>query len=70
MDYILTTRIVSEYREMPGLHLTPYQAARLWNVEPRACAVLLDRLVAEGHLRRTAQGKYALADTMTSSRPC
>lgn len=62
MDDIVTMRILGEYREMPGLQLTSDQAARLWNVDPQQCAVLLDELVATGRLRLTAQGAYALAD--------
>lgn len=62
MDYITTTRIVAEYREMPGLSLTSSQAARLLGLDAAQCGRLLETLVAEGHLRRTSQGKYALAD--------
>lgn len=43
-------RIQAEYREMPGLSLTLPQAARLFNLELRHCASVLDTLVADGHL--------------------
>jgi hypothetical protein len=39
---------------MPGLRLTPEQAARLWNLDPRACGEVLRRLVAASFLRRSS----------------
>ena len=44
-------RVRGEFNEMPGLRLTPEQAARLWNMDPRACAEVLRRLVAASFLR-------------------
>ena len=44
-------RVRGEFNEMPGLRLTPEQAARLWNIDPRACAEVLTRLVAASFLR-------------------
>jgi hypothetical protein len=51
-------RIRGEYREMPGLKLTVSQAARLWHLDPPSIEHLLNRLVADGVLRRTAAGAY------------
>ena len=44
-------RVRGEFNEMPGLRLTPEQAARLWNLEPRACGEVLRNLVAASFLR-------------------
>jgi hypothetical protein len=51
-------RIRGEYREMPGLKLTVPQAARLWHLEQPSIEHLLNVLVADGLLRRTAGGAY------------
>jgi hypothetical protein len=40
-----------EFNEMPGLCLTPEQAARLWGLDPHACNEILDYLVAASFLR-------------------
>jgi sulfite reductase beta subunit-like hemoprotein len=52
----LLQRVREEYREMPNLRLTPSQATRLFGVEPAQCAALLDALVNEHFLTRTADG--------------
>jgi hypothetical protein len=44
-------RVRGEFNEMPGLRLTPEQAARLWNLDRRACGEVLRRLVATSFLR-------------------
>jgi hypothetical protein len=54
----LACRVRGAYLEMPGLQLTSSQAARLLGLEPGACAVLLDRLMAEGFLRQSTRGRY------------
>ena len=51
-------RIRGEYREMPGLKLTVPQAARLWHLDQPSIEQLLNVLVADGLLRRTARGAY------------
>ena len=51
-------RIRGEYREMPGLKLTVPQAARLWHLDQPSIERLLNVLVADGLLRRTAAGAY------------
>jgi hypothetical protein len=47
-------RVRGEFNEMPGLRLTPEQAARLWALEPRTCGEVLQRLVASSFLRWSA----------------
>ena len=57
----LKVRVRAEYREMPGLCLTLPQACRLWQIEAGATAAILDGLVAEGFLRRTARDAFKSA---------
>jgi hypothetical protein len=47
-------RVRGEFNEMPGLRLTPKQAARLLGLEPRTCDEVLDSLVAAAFLRWSA----------------
>jgi predicted transcriptional regulator of viral defense system len=54
----LTTTILGSYAEMPGLILTVQQAARLFQVHPRTCEVILNDLASVGRLRRTLDGQY------------
>ena len=54
----LVSRIRGEYREMPGLRLTIAQACRLWQVDTLTCEELLDQLVREHFLSKTATGAY------------
>ena len=49
-------RIQAEYAEMPGLCLTPEQAARLLGLDHRDCSFLLGGLVVSGFLRLTPVG--------------
>jgi hypothetical protein len=51
-------RVVAEYLEMPGLSLTPPQAARLWGVDPVDADRMLQHLATAGFLTRTAAGAY------------
>jgi hypothetical protein len=51
-------RIRGEYKEMPGLKLTVPQAARLWHLDQPSIERLLNLLVTNGVLRRTATGAY------------
>jgi hypothetical protein len=51
-------RIECEYREMPGLNVTPDQGARLWAVPRGEVVDMLERLVAQGVLRRSRMGTY------------
>ena len=63
----LVSRIRSEFLEMPGLQLTLAQAARLWDMEPRACRDVIEALVDSAFLRWTARGTVVRTDT--SFRP-
>jgi DNA-binding IclR family transcriptional regulator len=54
-------RIVAEYKEMPGLSLTAAQASRLFGLPNDRCVTLLQALVAQGRLRRRADGRYCAA---------
>lgn len=56
----LRRRAEAEYREMPGLKLTPQQASRLWHLDPAASARLLDSMVDAGVLYRARDGGYLL----------
>jgi hypothetical protein len=56
----LASRVRGEYLEMPRLRLTQPQAARLLGLETAACSALLERLTAEGFLRRGGRGQYVL----------
>jgi Fic family protein len=59
---LMRYRIRGEFLEMPGLHLTLEQAARLWHMDAATCAVALRRLVAERFLVRTRSGAYKRAE--------
>jgi hypothetical protein len=50
----------AEYREMPGLRLTPRQAQRLWDLDSTTCDTVLGTLEAVHFLRRTADHSYVL----------
>ena len=56
-------RIREEFREMPGLRLTPAQATRLWGLEQDTCAAVIDRLVAAAYLRWTPAGAVTRTET-------
>lgn len=64
----LSTRVLAEYREMPGLSLTAAQAARLWSIDGNNCENLLQALVDQNRLRRTADGRYRARDDRAGSR--
>jgi hypothetical protein len=55
-------RIREEFREMPGLRLTPAQATRLWGLEVDTCRAVIDELVASSFLRWTPTGTVARTD--------
>jgi|SoiMethySBSTD1v2_1073268.scaffolds.fasta_scaffold01155_6 DNA-binding IclR family transcriptional regulator len=56
----LFPRARGEFLEMPGLRLTPQQAARLWAVDPAMSERLLDALAQAGFLNRNSAGAYSL----------
>lgn len=55
----LLNRIRGEYLEMPGLRLTPAQAARLWALDLDRVSTLLAALVDAGFLVRARGDQYA-----------
>jgi len=60
-------RVRGEFREMPGLCLTPAQASRLWGLDAVSSQALLDALVDAQFLRKTANGGFMRpADTERS----
>jgi hypothetical protein len=62
-------RMRAEFREMPGLKLTPAQATRLWHLDPRRSEELLNTLVVDGLLRRGSDGAYLVSSDPVRSRP-
>jgi len=57
----LVRRAEAEYREMPGLSLTPQQAQRMLGINRVACREVLTELTYHGFLRRTSRGTYVRA---------
>jgi hypothetical protein len=59
-------RVRAEFREMPGMRLTPDQVARLAGVDRSICQSVLDDLVRAGFLCTSETGSYGrLADAAT-----
>ena len=61
-------RVQGEYREMPGLRLTPAQAQRLWGLDRAACDALLGALVDAKFLLRTRDGAFVRSDQALATR--
>jgi DNA-binding MarR family transcriptional regulator len=57
----LLHRVRSEFLEMPGLRLTPAQAARLWGLDRHTSERILDRLAMAGFLSKNKEGAYLSA---------
>jgi Fic family protein len=57
----LLHRIRNEFLEMPGLRLTPAQAARLWAMDRQTSERILRGLVAVGFLIENRKGAYVRA---------
>jgi hypothetical protein len=55
-DEQMLMRIRGEFGEMPGLRLTVGEASRLWQMAPEACESVLNVLVEQRMLIRTAKG--------------
>ena len=58
---LLLHRIRSEFLEMPGLQLTPAQAARLWGLDRHTSERLLDGLTRTGFQLKNRAGAYLCA---------
>jgi hypothetical protein len=56
----LLMRVRAEYTEMPGLRLTPRQAARLFSLPADVAAIVLSELHQAEVLTRSADGAYLL----------
>ena len=67
-DEDILRRIQAEYREMPGLRLTPAQAQRLWNLNRGTCEAAFAYLVDHRFLFQTTDGAFVLFDSGTPVR--
>jgi hypothetical protein len=54
----IVRRIEAEYREMPGMCVTPPQAQRLWGLDHVTCELVLTTLLNRGVVRRIRGGMY------------
>jgi hypothetical protein len=57
--HAVVERVRGEFMEMPGLRLTPPQAARLWGLDLRSCEAVIDTLIRSEFLKRTSSGAVA-----------
>jgi hypothetical protein len=64
----LAVRVHGEYREMPGLHLTMRQAARLFNVAHDVADAVLHELLRASVLARSDNGAFSLIPEPCRSR--
>jgi hypothetical protein len=62
-------RVQGEFREMPGLRLTPAQASRLWGLDSVSSQALLDALVDARFLLRTHDGAFMRRADADMMRP-
>ena len=60
-DDEVVNRAKAEFLEMPGLHLTERQAARLWGCSPRVSEAVLLYLAGSRFLTRTRTGSFTRA---------
>jgi hypothetical protein len=67
-DEVILRRIQAEFREMPGLRLTPAQAQRLWNLTRGTCDAALSYLVDHRFLFRTTDGAFIRWDSSSPVR--
>jgi hypothetical protein len=64
MDFeMIARRVRADFREMPGLRLTPAQARRLWGLELEMCDAVIEALVASHFLRWTRAGSVTRAES-------
>ena len=64
MDFpSLVRRVRSEFNEMPGLRLTPEQAARLLGLDSSSCQRVINALVQSDFLRWTPDGTVVRTDS-------
>ena len=55
----VVARVLGSFREMPGLNVRLDEAARLLGLSEHTCYVVLEYLVEQGLLRRSASSRYA-----------
>ena len=63
----LLARVQAEYQEMPGLHLTKWQAQRLWGLDATTCDGLFEALEETKFLRRTPQDGYVWTQSVRAA---
>ena len=51
-------RIRMDFIDTPGLHVTFWQARRLWHLPDDICDTALSALTGAGYLARTPDGRY------------
>ena len=54
-------RVRAEFAEMPGMQLTPAQAARLWHSDRAFCEAVLSALVDAKFLVKTHDNRFGRA---------
>jgi hypothetical protein len=59
----LLMRVRAEFNEMPGLRLTPTQAARLLGLDASSCQRVINALVGAAFLKRTADGSVIRSES-------
>jgi len=59
----LIQRVRAEFNEMPGLRLTPAQAARLLGLDHRSCERVINVLVRSAFLRWTPDGSVVRTES-------
>ncbi len=65
MEYpALVERVRSEFNEMPGLRLTPAQAARFLGLDSVSCLRVLNTLVQAAFLRWAPDGTVVRAESL------
>ena len=64
MEYTtLLQRVRAEFTEMPGLRLTPAQAARLLGLDSSSCQRVINALVRSAFLRWTPDGSVVRTES-------
>ena len=57
---VVARRVLGEFKEMPGMALTPRQASRFFGLSDDDCRKVIDVLVDGEYLQRTLAGKVTL----------
>ena len=60
----LVRRVRHEYEDLPGMHLSPRQAQRLFALRLDICERILEGLALEGFLSRAPDGTYVRRDVL------